>query len=163
MNNLGKQLTQRFDQNAQMLSRLIAGMTEEDLSGFPNERVNNVKWQIGHLTLSRSHFIRRLCPERSEALNLRPEEQALFDRGGRPPKDSNAYPSRERLMTCYHSVHKAWIAYLQSIAADDLDKAFAGKDETLADLLSFLLVHESYHLGQIGFLRSYYGYPGIFD
>lgn len=156
------QLVKRFSAVSETLEKLLDGVSDVCFTTFPGERVNNMAWQIGHITLTRTCFIEYLCPERRDALILTDAERCLFDQGGQPPKSPAAYPSRERLVLCFRSVDTAWIAFIKSLTPDDLERPFGKKGDPLADLMTFLLTHESYHLGQIGFIRSFYGYDRVF-
>ena len=157
-------LTQYFHDSSQTIEKLTAELTEEHAGLFLNDRVNNIKWHIGHIALTRIYFLERSNPKLDPSRFLTPSERSLFDRGGTPPRNPEAYPSLGRLQDVFRRVGETWLIHLEALTSDDLQKPHSRtSDETLEALLVFLLTHESYHCGQIGFIRSSSGYPSIFE
>ena len=57
------------------------------------------------------------------------------------------------------------VGRIESTGQEDLDspleKPMPDGADTVAGLVRFMCFHESYHLGQLGLLRSLYGKPGL--
>ena len=152
-----------FHDSSQTLEKLTANLTDEQAGLFVNNRVNNVKWQIGHIILTRIYLLESWNSDRQREEFLTEGERELFDRGGEPPRNPDAYPTLERLLGVFQRVDEAWLRCLEQFSDEELQKPHGGSSaESLQDLLVFLLTHEAYHNGQIGLVRAGFGYPGIF-
>ncbi len=152
-----------FHDSSRTLEKLTADLTDEQAGLFINDRVNNIKWQIGHIILTRIYLLESWNSDRQREKFLTESERMLFDRGGRPPRDPEVYPALERLMEAFRLVDKAWQYSLDNFSDEELQRAHSSSGaETLQDLLVFLLTHEAYHCGQIGLVRAGFGYPGVF-
>ena len=143
--------------NDNLALRALEGLTQEELWRAPTDRNNGLLWVTGHLVQTRAMILRLLGE---------PVETGwgdLFERGA---KVSNAkrYPERdeiERVMRDVASRIQTKLAsledeYLAGPATMELPNA-----TTMADQLAFFALHDSYHVGQMAYIRKSLGYPGI--
>jgi uncharacterized damage-inducible protein DinB len=72
------------------------------------------------------------------------------------------FPSVEEIRSAWKDISGTLSAKLSTLSDADLEKEFerpfpieGGK--TVLGALTFLLEHDSFHLGQIGFLRRFFG------
>jgi uncharacterized damage-inducible protein DinB len=77
-------------------------------------------------------------------------------------KDSNQYPAVEEIRRAWDDVSAKLLASFAAASADVLAKSapkgppsFDGKT---SGLVAFLAYHETYHVGQVAFLRKWLGY-----
>jgi uncharacterized damage-inducible protein DinB len=132
------------------------------LDGFAGEdwwtRVsgsNPAIWQLGHILSSRKYVAGILGAEVTES----PVDE-LFGIGTNPddlPRDLDP----AALLEEFNQVHAAMIAHLETMTPEDLEAdvtdEFPMMPKTKLGALQFLLMHESYHLGQLGELRVMLG------
>ncbi len=155
--------TRYFRDSSAMLEKLTADITEEHAGKFLNDRVNNIKWHKGHIALTRVYFLERWNTDLNPQRFFGQSERKLFDRGGTPPRNPDEYPTLERLRGVIRQVDEAWSVQLETFTEVELQRPHSRtSDESLQDLLVFLLTHEAYHCGQVGLVRAGIGYPGVF-
>jgi hypothetical protein len=74
-------------------------------------------------------------------------------------------PPLTKVVAHWDAVSESLLSRFAALEDADLDgqvdREFPGDDRSLLGALSFLALHESYHLGQIGFLRTALGRKGI--
>lgn len=79
--------------------------------------------------------------------------------------NSSHWPPLEDIISLWEDISPKISSKLQSLRHGDLqlksDKSFPIKDNTKLGGISFLIGHESYHIGQIGLLRKYYGLDAV--
>lgn len=137
--------------------RAFEGLTQEELWRSPTDRNNPMLWVAGHLVQTRAVILGLL----GEPVDTRWRD--LFDRGAKV-SDAKHYPERdeiERVMRDVASRIQAKLAsledeYLAGPATMELPNA-----TTMADQLAFFALHDSYHVGQMAYIRKSLGYPGI--
>jgi uncharacterized damage-inducible protein DinB len=118
----------------------------------------SVAWVVGHLINYRYTMMNVLGTEKTSP---------VADTFGENATDGSDYPPLERLL---HRWNEA-AAELEAAAASITDEfllAQPGSDaphggKTRLARLGFYLWHESYHMGQIGTLRTEMGYPATAD
>ena len=74
--------------------------------------------------------------------------------------DVERYPDLDEIRAAWNDVSKALIERIPSLEEADLRAdapiAFPVDDKTVLGGMAFLLEHESYHIGQLGFLRKFF-------
>lgn len=79
--------------------------------------------------------------------------------------DPDAMPSLEEMLGLWNGISGPLDERLNAASPDQLDRKSSGRvpstDETILGTINFLALHESYHLGQLGFLRKAGGLPGL--
>ena len=130
-------------------------ISTHDLVRRLNERTNSMLWIAGHVAHLRGAIAG--CLGRPIASPLAIFREAISDDAAYPPwRDIAAFFSEATLEIN---------AGLQSITPGDLARPHSRRlpinDPSMAGLLDFLLHHEAYHIGQLGFLRKFLGYQMI--
>lgn len=147
-----------FRQNAALLEKCFADMNAEEWLKRPAENSNPILWIVGHVIWGRSR-----------ALALMGEEWTrpwlpMFARGA-TLADDNQYPAPEELIPAWHDVAAHLHAALDAVPVETLAAPVAEKapsyDGTVGGMVTFLAFHETYHLGQIAYLRSWLGHDCI--
>jgi uncharacterized damage-inducible protein DinB len=146
-----------FKINDDLLSRAVDGLTNEELWHSPTDKNNPMLWLLGHVTQTRSAVLRIVGEPFHTAWG------DLFSRGARL-QDRARYPTVEEIMSVLNQITQRLYAKFESL--DDARLALPAKGsiplaETLADQLTFLAFHESYHVGQIAYARKALGRPGL--
>ncbi len=115
-------------------------------------------WVAGHLVVSRGSVLKTLGAEWSMPWG------ALFTRGAKPAAQDQ-YPGIEEIRSAWKAVSEQLSASLANVSADVLAKpAPEGKpsfDRKVGGLVAFLAFHETYHVGQVSYLRKWLGYGQV--
>jgi hypothetical protein len=146
-----------FATNAAVFGRTIDGIPEEKWLAQPGPDSNPLLWIAGHLVVSRSSVLKVLGQQYSVPW------AELFVRG--VVRDSaNKYPSRDEIVQAWGEVSDKVAAGLKEAPAELLSQASPHPrsfDGTVGGTIAFLGFHESYHVGQMGYLRKWLGYGQV--
>jgi uncharacterized damage-inducible protein DinB len=149
---------QTFRQNANLLEKSFSDLRREEWLRRPAEGSNPVLWIVGHVIWARSRVLALLGEEWT-----RPWLPS-FARGATLVEDAQ-YPSPEELMTAWHDVTLHLIAALDAAPPDALAVPVGEKspsyDGTVGGMVTFLASHETYHVGQVAYLRCWLGHEGV--
>ena len=125
----------------------------------PSQRSNHVLWIIGHLARTRGLIVQQLTGG-TETLPL----DALFA-DGQPLRDDSAYPTPERVAEAWReilaSVEHAIAAAPPNILERAILPGLPTFNGTVSGALAASTFHESYHVGQLGYLTKWLGHPGL--
>ena len=146
-----------FAFNDNYVLRALEGLSNEELKTAPTKRNNSILWVAGHIVQTRATVLQLL----GESVDTGWEN--LFDRGA-TVSDAKQYPSREDIARVMHEVSPRLHAKLGSLKDEHLTRpANIGVPgiKTFADELAFFALHDSYHIGQMVYIRKGLGYPGL--
>ena len=119
---------------------------------------NHLLWIAGHVVVHRGKVLKLLGQPWSAPW------ESLFARGVARGA-SEQYPKPEEVLREWKQVCENVRSGLASASAELLDKpaSHVGRafDATVAGTISFLSFHESYHVGQRGYLRKWLGYGQV--
>lgn len=152
-------LAARYLFNHRMLAVVVADFKPEDWRFAPERGGNSPHWLLGHVVASRRGFLRAI----GEPLEKEAWEKS-FDRGAKPG-DTTGWPEPEALKKEFESLGVRLARSLRGMDAAEAAKPFpvampdGSKDREGA--LHFGYFHETYHLGQLGYLRRLRGLPGF--
>ncbi|MFQ5524827.1 MAG: DinB family protein [Thermoanaerobaculia bacterium] len=149
----------QFRFNSQMLSIGLSDLTDEDagwrLKGGDGSSISYI---VGHISSSRYGLMKLLG-------TVEENPYAELYGSGVGSKDASAYPPIAELRAGWDAGAEKLHAALDSLSDEDAlaadDGGFPTPDQTLRGRLSFIAWHESYHIGQIGVLRTERGYPSM--
>ena len=124
----------------------------------PSGATNNAAFVAAHLASSRFFLLKALGVEA-------PDPLAPYLDGQKSLDDLETLPSLDE-------IHAAWTRgahllrdRLDRLTAADVDAPSTAKfplaNGTLLGTLTFLVQHDSYHLGQLSLLRKYCGLPAV--
>ena len=138
----------------------LEGLTHNELWTAPTDRNNAMLWIAGHVVHTRATILQLLGEPVDTGWGK------LFDRGAPAAKRSDAdrYPSCEDIEKAMREITPRLHAKLASL--DDAYLAGPARlqvpgTKTVADELAFFALHESYHVGQLAYVRKGLGYPGL--
>ena len=149
-----------FAINDDFVLQALDGLTDEQLWTAPTNHNNAMLWIAGHVVQTRAMILQIL----GEAVDTGWGQ--LFNRGAQAAtvKEANRYPSRKEI----EAMMRELIPRLRTKLASLDDKQLAGPGtmqlpfaKTVADELAFFALHDSYHVGQMAFVRKGLGYPGL--
>ncbi|RME26999.1 MAG: DinB family protein [Candidatus Zixiibacteriota bacterium] len=143
--------------NTNLMDRMLDGISDDHAFTRPDGKANSAHFILGHLTASRYSMAGLL------GIKEEPSWRELFSRGAEI-KDTSAYPSFAELKNAWREISEKLQDRLSRIKDEELaapsDSEYPGVDKTVGGSLVFLHFHESYHLGQLGYLRRLLGLEG---
>jgi uncharacterized damage-inducible protein DinB len=144
--------------NSDYLTRTVRDLSPEEWLKRPSDTTNHITWIVGHMALCRSRVLPFMGAEWT-----RPSLE-IFGRGTKLQEDS-AYPSPESLLSLWNEAGHAIDAALEDVQEDSLaqpaTKGPPSFDGKISGIVIFMAVHETYHLGQTSYLRSWLGHKGV--
>jgi len=149
-----------FAINDNFVVRALEGLTHEELWRAPTERNNALIWIAGHVVQTRAMLLQLLGEPVDTGWGK------LFDRGAPAATmaDAERYPSRgdiERVMRDITPRLHAKLASLDDTYLAGPAKMQVPGTKTVADELAFFALHDSYHVGQLAYVRKGLGQPGL--
>jgi uncharacterized damage-inducible protein DinB len=149
-----------FSFNEDLALRALDGLSDDEMWKTPTERSNPMLWIAGHLVQTRAMLLSILGDPVETGWGK------VFERGaaaiGRDSADR--YPSRDEIVSVMRDLMPRLQYRLTSL--DDASLARPAtmqlpNTKTVADELAFFALHDSYHTGQLAYLRKALGYPGV--
>jgi uncharacterized damage-inducible protein DinB len=150
--NLGY-ISRLYATNTGLVKKATEGIPPEHWFRQPGEDSNHLMWIAGHLVYSRVGSLKALGSVWSTPWI------ALFGRGGKlTTKDQ--YPAIEEVRGAWNEVSEQLAASLADASTDVLARPHGTPsfDGTVGGFVAFLALHETYHVGQVGYLRKWLGY-----
>ena len=143
-----------FKINTDLFKRTIQGIPSDRLLAKPADDSNHLLWIAGHVVVHRARVLKLLGQEWSA-----PWEQ-LFARGATLAADDQ-YPGINELVPIWDEVSGRLATSLASASPEALAEPVSKGmtlDGKISGQISFLALHESYHVGQMAYLRKWLGF-----
>jgi uncharacterized damage-inducible protein DinB len=153
------QAAENYRFNEGFVLNTVKDLSPEEWLKRPTASTNHVAWIVGHVIWSRKMVLARLGSQWSAPW------LGLFARGEKVD-DTAAYPSPDTMMDAWREVSGVLTAALEN-ASDEALAAAAGQpgppsaDGKLSGVIRFMAWHETYHVGQIGYVRIMLGHKGL--
>lgn len=147
-----------YRMNTGMLTKMVEDLSPEEWLRHPEGTSNHVGWIVGHVVWARGRVLARIGIEWSKP---------WFDLFGRGSKCSGdiAYPSHDKFLEAWNESSLLLTSALENVTDEYLaEPSVQGPPSTdgkQSGVISFLAIHETYHLGQISYLRSWLGHKGF--
>ncbi len=151
----GSSLEHLFDVNTRLFRNALDGVSDEHFAAHLNDRTNSMQWVAGHLALTRAGM--------AALIGARPDDSMqIYWQSVEPGAER---PGREAIVRAWNEATERLRERLAAVTWADLARAtpsqYPGPEENVRDALAFLAEHESYHVGQLGFLRKGHGYEAV--
>jgi len=148
-----------FATNSALVVRAFDGLADDRLWHRPTPENNPALWLAGHIVHVRAGMLRLLGDSVETGWG------DLFARGA-ALDDPAKYPGKADVLGVHEEVGQRIMARLATLTAADLAReATAGPKppgvKTVGDQLGFFALHDSYHVGQLSYLRKALGLPGL--
>jgi uncharacterized protein YndB with AHSA1/START domain len=149
-----------FAANSALIVRAFDGLGDDRLWHRPTPHNNPPLWIAGHIVHVRGSMLRLLGGD--------PLDTGWGDlfAGGAALDDPAKYPGKADVLRVHEEVAKRIVARLGALTAADLAReATIGPKppgvKTVGDQLGFFALHDSYHVGQLGFIRKALGLSAL--
>jgi uncharacterized damage-inducible protein DinB len=146
-----------FQLNSDLLLNCLAGLSEAEAQARPSGGGNSMDFLAAHLTDTRHVLAAGLG---SPLLNpLTP-----YLAGARGIEDIRSWPSLAELQSAWRAISHHLGGVLGSLSREEAMRAVTHRlslDGTQLGLIAFLAQHDSYHVGQMAFLRRQLGKPAM--
>jgi uncharacterized damage-inducible protein DinB len=150
-------LLMMFKINDTLMARSLDGLTDEQLWHRATEHNNPILWLFGHVAQTRARILNVLGGK--------------FDTGwgdsfvrGAAVGERAKYASQAEIAAAMRDINQRLYRGIEAAAPDQLAQPATGPVpmiKTVEDLLTFLTMHESYHVGQMAYIRKALGFPGL--
>lgn len=144
--------------NSGFLEKTVADLSPEEWLKRPTENMNHIAWIVGHCVWGRKALLGRLESDWTAPW------LDLFARG-RKLEDATAYPSAETLLNAWRESAGVLAGTLATVSdrllAQPVTQGPPSADGKLSGIVNFLAIHETYHIGQASYLRSWMGHKGL--
>jgi uncharacterized damage-inducible protein DinB len=157
-------LSDAFDRIRDAVHPAVQGLTTDELAARLDAEANSIAWLVWHLTrIQDDHVAGVAGTEQAWTADGWVNRFGLpFDDGetgyGQGPDDVAQVRAEAALLTGYHdAVHARTIAYLRTVADDDLGNVVDDSWDppvTLATRLVSVIADDLQHVGQAAFLRG---------
>ena len=144
-----------FKANTDIVNKAIADVATEDWFRKPGDDSNHLLWVMGHLIVHRGKTLQYLGADWDAPW------ASLFARGTERIADAE-YPSAGEMRRAWSQVSADLSAALRNASSETLAAAappgplsFDGK---LGGTVAFFAFHDTYHTGQVSYLRKWLGY-----
>ncbi len=145
-----------FSLNTKLFRNALAELDEVDATARPNGHSNNVSFIAGHLVETRAWMARYLGAETAAPFGGVLEHATSIDHIPELPKLAD-------VRLAWDEVSRTVAGRLSTLSDTELGapsvQQFPGVANTVLGGIAFLVQHESYHVGQLAFLRKYLGRP----
>jgi len=158
MDSVIESVLQGMALNDQIYRSALDGLSREELNRRTGPESSPVIWIAGHLVSGRIGMASLAGIEAEFGW------QDLFKRYSKILEPS-AYPEIGAIESAWSDISSRLEARLGQLTDRELNapnpRKFPITDKTVRAALVFLLWHESYHIGQIGFLKKWLGYDSL--
>jgi hypothetical protein len=139
-----------FKRNEAMLGKAIDGLNAEQWNCRPLESSNCALWILGHIVWARSRALKLL------GVNWTAPWFPYFERGSKP-EDAASYPPFEEVVAAWKELTEKMPTALAGASpeamAAPITQPSPSFDGTVGGMVSFLAMHETYHVGQAVYVR----------
>jgi uncharacterized damage-inducible protein DinB len=144
--------------NSQLYKKATDGIPAEKWLIRPSDDSNHLLWIAGHIVAHRAIMSKLLGRQWSAPW------ETLFVRGAKLAAPEEL-PSVEEIQRAWGEVSEMLKTSLASAPAEVLarpvEKQVPSFDGTIGGSIAFLSLHETYHMGQMSYLRKWLGYGQV--
>jgi uncharacterized damage-inducible protein DinB len=147
-----------LDLNTDLLLNAVDGLTDTEAQHRLPGGGNSVAFLAAHLTDSRHFLASRLGHPLPNPLSRYLADAKSID-------EIRSWATLDQVRAAWISISAHLLTVLQSLGAAELDRPDAHRfpcdDTTGLGLVAFLTQHDSYHIGQVAFVRRQLGKPAM--
>jgi len=145
-----------YDLNTDLLLNCLEGLSDSESQKQLEAGGNSITFLAAHLTDTRHFLVARLG-------SVLPNPLARYLEDVRSIEEITEWPTLDEVRSSWVAVSAHLQTVLAGLTAAELAEPnvhrFPLEDSSRLGMIAFLLQHDSYHLGQTGFLRRQLGKP----
>jgi uncharacterized damage-inducible protein DinB len=147
-----------LDLNTDLLLNCLEGLSDTEAQQRLSGGGNSVAFLAAHLTDSR-HFLA------SRLEHPLPNPLARYLADAKSIDEIRSWATLDQVRAAWIAISSHLLTALRSLSPAELARAnvhrFPISDTTALGMITFLTQHDSYHIGQVGFLRRQLGKPAM--
>ncbi|MEE9180602.1 MAG: DinB family protein [Vicinamibacteria bacterium] len=158
MNDALVPLVRTLDLNTRLFLNALDGVDDKIATSRPNESTNHIAFVACHLVDAR-HYLGNAVGRES----ISPFKEL---EGARGIDDIEKFPTVDEIRSAWTNIAKTLSHHLTTLSDSDLEKELerpfpieGGK--TILAAITFLLQHDSFHIGQLAFVRRFFGLEAL--
>lgn len=159
MDAIARSHAQLLTINATLAAKAVDGLAPDELLRQPGEHGNPMLWILAHVVATRGGLLKMLGASWDQ-----PAWAATFTRGNARPAAAD-YPPVAQVLATLTATEGAIKAALDAMTDEQWNAAsprsFPVADTSMRGALAFFGFHESYHVGQLAYLRRWLGHSGL--
>ncbi len=144
--------------NGRLFANALAGVDDAVGTTRPNSNTNHMAFIACHL-LDARHYLAEYTGLASD----KPFKEIL--EGAKGIEDISEFPALADILLEWQGISKKLSEHLAVLEEGALNKdspqSFPIEDSTVLGGITFLLEHESHHIGQLAYLRRYFALPAL--
>jgi uncharacterized damage-inducible protein DinB len=143
-----------FKINTDLFKKTIDGLPPDRLLARPGDDSNHLLWIAGHVVVHRAKVLKILGQEWSAPW------EGLFARGAKLTAPEH-YPGMPELLQTWDEVSGKLASSLANASPESLAEPVSNGitlDGKISGRIAFLSLHETYHVGQMAYLRKWLGF-----
>jgi hypothetical protein len=140
--------------NTNLFTRALDGVTDEQALRRPTEHTNPLLWIAGHLVTTRCYLGKVVGLECEIPWGARFARSAALDL-------SAPLPTLDEVRSSWNEISAALAARFEQLGEPELAApagAFPSLDQTTRGALAMAALHDSYHVGQLAYVRKSLGH-----
>jgi uncharacterized damage-inducible protein DinB len=157
-------LKDAFARVVESADRVVDGLTEDQLASRPTPQANSIAWLLWHLARVQDDHVAEVAGTEqvwtaqgyAERFGL-PFEESATGYGQTSAEVGRVRVSGDLLRSYLRSVHEATLAFLETLAEEDLDRVVDRRwnpPVTLGVRLVSVVNDDSQHVGQAAYVRG---------
>ena len=147
-----------FKMNNEGMKKAVEGLTDEEWLRRPSETSNHLLWIVCHMIWARGNTLGFLGSPWSKPW------WPLFGRGAKLTNSAD-YPTPEEAVQAFGEVSALLETALSEVSEAALAEATTLKvpncDGKLSGVINFMAYHDTYHAGQVAYVRCWLGHSGV--
>jgi uncharacterized damage-inducible protein DinB len=144
--------------NQRLMGNCLDGLTDDVAQRRHAPSMNSATFIAAHVTDTRYFILRTLGGSLDNPLSATLDKAKTMD-------DITDWPTLAAILAAWTAVSSAIDERLETMTAAELsepvERGFPGVERTRLGVLTFLVQHDSYHIGQLSLLRKPAGLPAM--
>jgi uncharacterized damage-inducible protein DinB len=144
--------------NTKLFRNCLEGMSDEQANVRPSAAANNAIFVAAHVADSRYFLLKVLGADLANPLAPYLEKAKSID-------DVKRFPALSEIQSAWTAASRSLRDRIGAIPSAEWDvrcgERFPAADQTMIGALTFLVQHDSYHVGQLALLRRQVGLPAM--
>ena len=144
-----------YKANTDIVTKAIDDVKAEDWFRQPGDDSNHLMWLLGHIVVHRGHVLKMLGGDWNTSW------APLFARG-MERVDEAQYPSIEEMRNAWSQVSEQLKSAIngspEDVFANAAPEGVPSFDKKIGGSVAFFAFHDTYHAGQVSYLRKWLGY-----